>query len=479
MKNSTQVRVRFAPAPTGMMHLGNVRAAVINYLFARQKKGVFIVRIEDTDVERNYDPGALNIIADLQWLKLLHDEGPGVGGAYGPYFQSERMNIYQKFLDILCQKELCYRCFCSVELLEKKRMRMQAAGLAPRYDRACLQLSSHEVQQKLSEQTPFIWRFKLDHSQKVTVNDLAHGIKTFELHNFSDFPLTRSDGSFTFIFANFVDDMEMKITHIFRGEDHLTNSACQAPLFDAFNVARPLYLHMPILCNIDGKKLSKRDFGFSLRDLKDAGFLPEAIVNYLAIIGGSFAQEIMSVDQLIQAFAFDHIHTTGHIKYNVEKLRWINRRWLHAMEPALFISLAKPFLIKAYPSATAGDQQKVDMLLKAVQNDIQTLCDIVPMLAFYFDFKPALPADVDTFLNEGERNQLKEALVAALPNIATQEVFMNALKTALNKIIEPKRWLSVMRLMLTGTAQGIAVGQLIEMLGSDAQLRLKEGLRLL
>ncbi|QQR62784.1 hypothetical protein IPH67_05250 [bacterium] len=199
----------------------------------------------------------------------------------------------------------------------------------------------------------------------------------------------------------------------------------------------------------------------------------------MAIIGGSFAQEIMSVDQLIQAFAFDHIHTTGHIKYNVEKLRWINRRWLHAMEPALFISLAKPFLIKAYPSATAGDQQKVDMLLKAVQNDIQTLCDIVPMLAFYFDFKPALPADVDTFLNEGERNQLKEALVAALPNIATQEVFMNALKTALNKIIEPKRWLSVMRLMLTGTAQGIAVGQLIEMLGSDAQLRLKEGLRLL
>src|SRR5579863_4599044 len=258
-----KVRVRFAPSPTGMMHLGNVRAALINFLFAHQKKGTFVLRIEDTDAQRMLDPEAKKIIEDLAWLGLTYDEGPHVGGPYAPYFQSERMNLYQEKLHLLKEKNLIYRCFCSEEELAKRRDRQQALKLPPRYDRTCLALSEKEINHLLDNNTLFIWRFKLDHQRSVTITDLAHGETTFKLSNFSDFAITRQDGSFTFIFANFVDDLLMKITHIFRGEDHLSNTANQAALFAAAGAPLPIYWHLPILCNLEGKKLSKRDFGFS------------------------------------------------------------------------------------------------------------------------------------------------------------------------------------------------------------------------
>ena len=302
--NIGHVRVRFAPSPTGFMHLGNVRAALVNYLFARQKNGTFILRIEDTDQQRNVDPEGRQIIADLNWLNLTYQEGPLVGGPYAPYYQSERTPLYQEHLELLKKQARVYRCFCTAEELEKKRQRQLALKMPPRYDRACLKLSAQEIEKNLAEHKPFIWRFKLS-DQIIQVTDLARGTITYDLKHFSDFPLTRQDGSFTFIFANFVDDLTMKISHIFRGEDHLSNTGVQAALYEAFSAPLPLFWHLPIMSNAEGKKLSKRDFGFSLNDLRTAGFLPEAIDNYLAIIGGgTFTQEIMSLEELAKNLDF-------------------------------------------------------------------------------------------------------------------------------------------------------------------------------
>lgn len=298
------IRVRFAPSPTGFMHLGNVRAALLNFIFARQKVGTFVVRIEDTDQQRNIDPEGRQIFEDLAWLHIAYDEGPSKGGPYEPYYQSQRSAIYERYLKLCQEKNLIYRCFCTPEELEKKRARQLALKQPPRYDRTCLHRPAAEIEAFLATHQPFIWRFKLDYEKSVSFYDLAHKEMHFELKHFSDVPLTRQDGSFTFMFANFVDDVEMKITHVFRGEDHLTNTAVQVYMYETFGAEPPVFWHLPIIGNAQGKKLSKRDFGFSLTDLKNAGYLPEALANYLAIVGHSVEHELMDMKQLIDTFNF-------------------------------------------------------------------------------------------------------------------------------------------------------------------------------
>ena len=232
-----------------------------------KKNGVTVLRIEDTDPERNFDPGAKEIIATLNWLGLTFDEGP--------HFQSERTKIYQEKLKELEEKNLIYRCFCTPEELEEKKQRQIALKKPPRYDRTCRNLSPEQIKKNLDEGKPFIWRFKMNPEESIEFNDLARGKLHFELTNFTDFPITRQNGTFTFIFANAIDDMLMNITYVLRGDDHLTNTVNQVAIYQAFDAAKPTFWHLPILCNKDGKKLSKRDFGFSLEDLKNAGYLPQ------------------------------------------------------------------------------------------------------------------------------------------------------------------------------------------------------------
>lgn len=479
--NKKIVRVRFAPAPTGMMHLGNIRTALINFLFARKKNGTFVLRIEDTDHERNFDPTGKTIIQDLQWLNLIYDEGPPVGGPYAPYLQSQRSNIYEEKLHELQKKKLVYRCFCSQEELEKKRERQRALKLPPRYDRTCLNLSKQEKNDSLDKNKLFVWRFKLDHNQTIKITDLAHGRVRFDLNNFSDFPLTRQNGSFTYLFANFVDDMVMHITHIFRGEDHLSNTAVQAALFYAFNEPLPIYWHMPILCNINGKKLSKRDFGFSLRDLQKAGFLPEAINNYLAIIGGSFEKEIMSLDTLVNKFNFDHLHTTGHITYDVEKLRWINRKWINQYEPQKLLQRCRPLLQNTYPAAQKIDDKKLSSLLQAIKTDITTLNDSVDALAFYFN-KPCISsADIHASISKKYTSSVNNIITEYLPLLSDSTTFTHKLKQATQqKNIPLKELFWFLRLALMGSTKGPGIHELITMLGSqESEKRIRHALDLL
>jgi len=465
---TNKVRVRFAPSPTGFMHLGNIRAALMNYLYARQKAGAFILRVEDTDEKRNLVEAREKILLDLKWLGLNYDEGPDVGGEYGPYLQSERTDLYKQKLQRLIEKEFAYRCFCSQELLEKKRKMQIVAKMPPRYDRTCLKLSEEEIQQRLDGGDEYLWRFKIDQTKKITIIDMAKGKIVFNMKNFADFALTRRNHTFTFTFANFVDDCLMKITHVARGEDHLTNTATQAALYEAFQLAMPQFWHLPIICNSKGEKLSKRDFGFTLRDLKDAGFVPEAINNYLAIIGSSFKEEIQSLNELTKNFNFENLHSGGAIKYDLEKLTWINHKWLTRFNDDVFVERVQPILFNYYPEAKYLDVETVNKLLLVLKPEFKTLHDVQELAYFYFN-EPDISWQgvVDQFGQECG-DLVQEIASSAIGSIGDIDTFFKKIKDqAKEKKLPFKQFFGSIRYMLTGKFQGIGMHDLLVALGSE------------
>ena len=462
--STSKVRVRFAPSPTGFMHLGNVRAALVNYIFAQKNHGAFILRIEDTDPQRNVDPQGMHIMADLAWLGLTYQEGPIIGGPFAPYYQSERTVIYQRFLKALELKSQVYRCFCTTQELEKKRERQIALKMPPRYDRTCLKLSPEQVEQNLAAGLLYIWRFKLQ-EEILAITDLARGTVQYDLHNFSDFPLTRQDGSFTFIFANFVDDISMEITHIFRGEEHLSNTALQAALYKAFDAEIPTFWHLPLLCSIDGKKLSKRDFGFSLNDLREAGFLPEALDNYLAIIGTSVEHEIMSLPEIIQTMNFDTTHSSGHITYDIKKLEWVNHKWILKLTPLELAERCHSYILRAYPEAQTIQPSALAQLLQYVQSEMITLADSVKVLEFYF----RKPLVTDEILAGHKLPDYKDFLHTIISKQILSEfapdIFVSEI-TAQCKAqkIPAKEIFALLRVALTGYPHGPSIKDIVTML---------------
>ena len=480
MAPHSHTRVRFAPSPTGFMHIGNIRTALFNYLFARQKNGTFILRIEDTDAKRNFDPRAQKIIADLHWLNLSYDEGPNKEKGNAPYFQSLRLNLYQDYLNKLIKIGRAYRCFCSEEELSKKRDRQRSLKLPPRYDRTCLTLSSDEITQHTNANIPFVWRFKLDHDKSITITDLAKGKVTFELKNFSDFPLTRSDGTFTFMFANCVDDIVMKITDIFRGEDHLSNTAGQAALYETLHVPLPIFWHMPIICSPNGKKLSKRDFGFSLHDLQQAGFLPQAINNYLAIIGGSYENEIMNLEELTQIYDFNNPSSASKIKYDVEKLRWINHQWINQLAPEKLAELTRPFLAAKYPTATLIETHNLAAMIQHIKTDLYTLKEATTALHFYFEQPSLNQLSFESCISLLFIEKIIAMIQKQLHFIEKPEEFLNSLKSEAKILQIPiKELFWFLRIALSGKINGPSINDLIAILGvENSKKRLQSALEL-
>lgn len=458
------IRTRFAPSPTGIMHIGNIRAALLNYLFANKQGGTFVLRIEDTDQKRNFDPGAQLIQQHLSWLGLLATEGPATGGPYAPYFQSQRHDIYQKNLNIIIESKIAYRCFCTPEELEAKRQRQIALKKPPRYDGTCKKIADATIEENLKNKKSFVWRVKIDGTQQLSFTDLARGTLTFDLKNFSDFPITREDGSFTFVFANCVDDFEMKMSHVFRGEDHLTNTVSQVILLQAFNKPVPIFWHLPIMCNKSGKKLSKRDRGFSLEDLIHSGFLPEAICNYLGIIGGSFEQEILSLPELVQAYNFENLHSTSQVRYDLDKLTWINHKWIAQYDVAQLTSLCKPFLQKVYDISRTSEAS-LQMLIESIRTDLQSLQDVVPLLRFYFEKPTVTKEQLLTVISQDKINGLLEIL--KVKQNSWQDFLTHISSAAKKENISNKELYSSIRLLLTGSATGLQIKDLFEGLGQQ------------
>lgn len=347
------VRVRFAPSPTGKLHIGGARTAIYNWAFARAMGGKFILRIEDTDPERSTEENTQIILRTMRWLGLDWDEGPEVGGEFGPYHQTERFDTYTAALETLKERGAVYPCFCTKEQLDAKR---EAAGESyAGYDRTCRNLSAEEAQARIAAGEPHVWRLKVPENHgPIEFDDAVYGHMSFPADVMDDMILVRTDGTPTYNFAVVCDDANMQITHVIRGDDHLSNTPRQILIYEALGLKAPTFAHLSMILGADGKKLSKRHGATSVEEYKAQGFLPDTMVNFLALLGWSLDGEttIISRDVLCEKFGLDRI-TKKDAVFDETKLEWMNGQYIKAMDPAQWVELSRPWLIEA--GATAED----------------------------------------------------------------------------------------------------------------------------
>ncbi|XP_027334107.1 glutamate--tRNA ligase, chloroplastic/mitochondrial [Abrus precatorius] len=329
-ESSLPVRVRFAPSPTGNLHVGGARTALFNYLFARSKGGKFVLRIEDTDLERSTRESEEAMLKDLSWLGLDYDEGPGVGGEYGPYRQSERNALYKQYAEKLHQSGHVYRCFCSNEELEKMKEDAKLKQLPPVYTGKWASATNEEVEEELSKGTPYTYRFRVPEGS-LKINDLIRGEVSWNLDTLGDFVIMRSNGQPVYNFCVTVDDATMAISHVIRAEEHLPNTLRQALIYKALRFPMPYFAHVSLILAPDRSKLSKRHGATSVGQFREMGYLPEAMVNYLALLGwgDGTENEFFTLDQLVEKFTIERVNKSGAI-FDSTKLRWMNGQHLRA-----------------------------------------------------------------------------------------------------------------------------------------------------
>lgn len=339
-----KTRTRFAPSPTGYMHVGNLRSALYTYLIAKIDDGTFVLRIEDTDRERYVEDAVSVIYKTMKETGLIHDEGPDVGGNYGPYVQSERGN-YEEYAKQLVEKGEAYYCFCSEERLDNLRATAQVSKQPFKYDGHCKNLTAIEVEEKLKNNESYVIRQAMPTSGKTVYNDLVYGRISFDNEELEDQILIKGDGYPTYNFANVVDDHLMDITHVVRGNEYLTSTPKYCRLYDAFGWEQPIYVHLPSIINMEGKKLSKRNNDASYNDLSARGYLPEAIVNYLALLGWSPEDnvEIFSLEELTKKFSIERISKAPSV-FDIEKLKWVNSKYINELSDEEYLNLVIPFV---------------------------------------------------------------------------------------------------------------------------------------
>ena len=366
-----EIRTRFAPSPTGFLHIGSARTALFNYLFAKKYRGRIVLRIEDTDTERSKREFELDIIENLKWLGIDWDEGPVFAetstgkseseyvGNYGPYRQSERVDIYKKYLKKLLENNKAYYCFCSEEELEAKRQEQMSRGLLPRYNGKCAKLPPKEVKKRLDEKQPAVIRLKVP-EKKVSFVDVIRGKVEFDGKLFGDIIIAKNLNTPLYNFAAVVDDFEMKITHIIRGEDHLSNTPKQIFLQEALGFNRPIYAHLPLILGPDKSKLSKRHGAMAVAEYKKLGYLPEAIINFLAFLGWNpgTEREIYSLSSLIKDFSIEKIQKSGAI-FNVKRLDFLNGFYIRQKSLNKLTNLCLPYLIEKKLIVPVWDQKEL------------------------------------------------------------------------------------------------------------------------
>ncbi|MFC1902770.1 glutamate--tRNA ligase [Chloroflexota bacterium] len=381
------VRVRYAPSPTGYPHVGNIRTALFNWLFARHHGGSFIVRIEDTDVARKVK-GALEAILDgLRWLGLDWDEGPEVGGKYGPYFQSQRLELYREAAERLISQDNAYYCYCSPQRLEEMRKEQQRRKQPPGYDRQCRDLSVEERRKRESEGITPVVRFETPLEGQTSFNDLIRGEVVFEHSTIDDFVLLKSDGYPTYHLASVVDDHLMEITHVLRAEEWLSSTPRHLLLYDRLGFEPPQFAHLPMILGSDRSKLSKRHGAVSITEYQKQGYLPEAMVNFLALLGWSLDDktEILSRQELIDNFSLERVSKTAAI-FNQDKLEWMNGVYIRGLTLEDFTQRALTFLERDLP---AGIKRPLSIdyigrIMPLIQERAKTLAEVAGLTQFFF-----------------------------------------------------------------------------------------------
>lgn len=477
------VRVRYAPSPTGHPHIGNIRTALFNWLFARHSGGKFIVRIEDTDQTRKVEGAVEAILDGLRWLGLDWDEGPDVGGDHGPYFQSERRELYQRYAHQLLESGHAYKCYCSADRLARMRDDMAARKESMRsYDRHCRDLSAPERARLEADGASSVVRFRVPLEGETTFHDLIRGDITFQNSELDDLVLLKSDGYPTYHLANIVDDHLMKISHVMRADEWLSSTPRHVLLYSAFGWEPPLYAHLPMILGPDKSKLSKRHGATSIIEYRDEGYLPEAMVNFLALLGWALDDktEIMSRDELTRHFSIERICKTAAI-FSRDKLYWMNgvylRQIVERKGPEEFASRALPFLEAGLPVEVKRpiDRDYVVRIAPLVYERVNILSELPERAGFFF--VEDLGYDAGSLMGKGlDREKAVAALRICLERLKGCVFDDHTLESTLRSLadelgLKPGVLFGVMRVAVTGRTASPPLFETMAVLGKERCLR--------
>jgi len=471
-----EVRVRYAPSPTGHLHIGNARTALFNYLFARHHNGKLIIRIEDTDLKRNIEGGEESQLTYLKWLGISWDESIDVGGEYGPYRQTERLDIYNKYAQQLIDGGFAYKCYCTEEELEQEREEQTARGEMPRYSGRHRDLTAEQRAAFEAEgRVPSI-RFRVPEGRTFTFDDMVKGTISFESDVSGDFVIVKKDGIATYNFAVVIDDYLMKISHVLRGEDHVSNTPRQLMIYDALGWEPPVFGHMTLIVNEHHKKLSKRDESIIqfIEQYDQLGYLPEALFNFIALLGWSpkGEDEIFSREQFIEIFDAGRLSKSPAV-FDTNKLSWLNNHYIKNAEPARIAAMSIPHLQKAglLPATlTEAEQAWANSLVALYQEQMRSASDIVELSALFFQDEIQMDEEGTTVLAE---EQVPAVLAAFLGKAeALTEFTAESLKTAIKEVqketgTKGKQLFMPIRVALTGQTHGRDLNETIALLGQD------------
>jgi len=470
----SSIRVRFAPSPTGFLHVGGARTAIFNWLWARHTNGTFVLRIENTDEERSTRESEASLLEDLRWLGLDWDEGPDVGGECGPYRQTDRLETYKTIARKFVETGLAYPCFCTDEDLERKRQAALADSRPPRYDGICRTLTPEQVAEKRAAGMPDAIRFQVPGRGFVRFEDVVRGPMELDHLMVGDFVIVRSNGLPTYNYAAAVDDHHMGITHVIRGEEHLSNTLRQILIYDAIGAAHPMFVHVPLILAEDRSKLSKRHGSASVGELRARGFVASAVVNYLLLLGWSHpeSKEIMTRDEMIAAFEIDRIGKAAGV-LDPQKLVWMNGQHVRAFDPSELCSIAASYLpdwITENYDASARRE-----IVEVLQDSIETL-DGLPELCKIFADPVELEDDAREVLAQPASHDLLQAFEAVLSDLAgpmAPEDFKSLAKLAGKTAGRKGRELFFpLRAAITGNVHGPDLSKVASIKGSGSVSRL-------
>ena len=475
-----EVRVRYAPSPTGHLHIGNARTALFNYLFARSQGGKFIIRIEDTDRKRNIEGGEQSQLNYLKWLGIDWDESVDVGGEYGPYRQSERNDIYKTYYEELLEKGLAYKCYCTEEELEKEREEQAARGEMPRYSGKCRNLTKEEQEKLEAEGRQPSIRFKVPQGEVISFNDIVKGEISFETDGIGDFVIVKKDGTPTYNFAVAVDDYLMKMTHVLRGEDHISNTPKQIMIYNAFGWDIPAFGHMTLIVNENRKKLSKRDESIIqfIEQYEELGYLPEALFNFITLLGWSPVgeEELFTKEQFIEIFDVNRLSKSPAV-FDTHKLKWVNNQYVKKLDLDQVIELTVPHLQKAgkvSEELTGSEQEWVRKLISLYQEQLSYGAEIVELTELFFKDDIQYNREARTVLEE---EQVPEVLRVFAEKLEQLDSFTaDEIKASIKAVQKEtghkgKKLFMPIRVATTGQTHGPELPQSIELLGKDTVLK--------
>lgn len=470
------VRVRFAPSPTGPLHIGGARSALFNYLFAAGKGGTFILRVEDTDLERSSRESETGIIEALRRLGISWGEGIEVGGENGPYRQTERLDIYRQYTEKLLEAGKAYLCYCTEEELEQERRELIARGDTPRYLGKCRDLTEEQRREYEAQGRKPAVRFRVPEGQSVVINDLVRGKVVFESDGIGDYIIVKSDGIPTYNYAVVIDDVLMSITHVIRGEEHLSNTPRQVLIYEALGVPAPDFAHISLILNAEGRKMSKRDGDTAVIDYFNKGYLPQAVVNFIALLGWSPSgeQEFFSMEELIREFSLERVSKSPAV-FDLNKLNYINSYYLKQTPAEELVDPALPFLqsegLFVREPLTAEERQWITVFLDTVKEKINNLSELREYIRYFTGGQADVPAEEAIAILRAETFPAVIGLFREKVE-STEELNPQAAKAILKQIakelnLKGKDVFMPVRIALTGQMHGPDLDAIIALLGKE------------